>query len=69
MRILGEFHAAMGELIASYEATLERFAGDGMMIFLNDPVEIPDPAVKAGRMALDMQARFQEINKIWQQRN
>jgi class 3 adenylate cyclase len=69
MRILGEFHAAMGELIGAYEATLERFAGDGMMIFLNDPVEIPDPAVKAGKMALDMQARFQELNKIWQQRN
>jgi class 3 adenylate cyclase len=34
MRILGEFHAAMGELIGVYEATLERFAGDGMMIFL-----------------------------------
>ena len=69
MRILGEFHAAMGELIAAYEATLERFAGDGMMIFLNDPVEIPEPAVKAGLMALEMQARFREINKIWQQRN
>lgn len=69
MRILGEFHVAMGELIASYEATLERFAGDGMMIFLNDPVEIPDPAVKAAIMALEMQARFKELNKVWQQRN
>lgn len=69
MRILGEFHAAMGELIASYEATLERFAGDGMMIFLNDPVEIPDPAIKAGKMALEMQARFHELDKTWQQRN
>lgn len=69
MRILSEFHAAMGELIASYEATLERFAGDGMMIFLNDPVEIPDPAVKAAIMALEMQARFKELNKVWQQRN
>ena len=69
MRILGEFHAAMGELIASYEATLERFAGDGMMVFLNDPVEIPDPAVKASQMAIDMQARFHDLNQIWQQRN
>ena len=69
MRILGEFHAAMGELIAVHEATLERFAGDGMMIFLNDPVEIADPAVKAGKMAREMQARFHELNKIWRQRN
>ena len=69
MRVLGEFHAAMGEIIASYEATLERFAGDGMMIFLNDPVEIPEPAIKASKMALEMQVRFQDLNTIWQQRD
>lgn len=69
MRILGEFHTAMGELIHSYEATLERFAGDGMMIFFNDPVEISDPALKAARMALDMQARFKGLNQMWQERN
>ena len=68
MRILGEFHAAMGELIAVFDATLERFAGDGIMIFFNDPVEIPDPAVKAVKMALEMQERFRELNKIWEQR-
>ncbi len=68
MRVLGEFHAAMGELIAVYEATLERFAGDGMMIFFNDPVEIPNPAAKAARMALQMQDRCRELNKIWAQR-
>ena len=68
MRILGEFHAAMGELIAVFDATLERFAGDGIMIFFNDPVEIPDPAVKAVKMALEMQARFRELNKMWEQR-
>jgi class 3 adenylate cyclase len=68
MRILGEFHAAMGELIGIYEATLERFAGDGIMIFFNDPVEIPDPAAKAARMALQMQERFDELNTVWAQR-
>ena len=39
------------------------------MIFLNDPVEIPDPAVKAANMALEMQARFHALNTIWQQRD
>ena len=68
MRILGEFHAAMGELIAVYEATLERFAGDGIMIFFNDPVEIADPAAKAARMALQMQDRFRDLNVAWEQR-
>ena len=69
MRILGEFHAAMGELIHLYEATLERFAGDGMMIFLNDPVEIPEAALRGAKMALDMQARFAGLNKLWQERS
>ena len=69
MRTLAEFHAVMGELIASHGATLERFAGDGMMIFFNDPVEIPDPAVKACRMTMDMQSRFEDLRKVWEARS
>ena len=68
MRVLGEFHSAMGELIMASGATLERFAGDGMMIFFNDPIEMPDPAVAAVRMAADMQRRFGELQKLWQTR-
>ena len=69
MRTLAEFHSVMGELIASHGATLERFAGDGMMIFFNDPVEITDPAVKACRMTLDMQSRFEDLQKVWEARS
>ena len=69
MGALAEFHAVMGELIASHGATLERFAGDGMMIFLNDPVEIPDPAVKACRMTMEMQSRFEDLQKVWEARS
>lgn len=68
MQVLAEFHAAMGKLIMSYGATLERFAGDGMMIFFNDPLEIADPAGCAVRMALEMQQRFGELQEIWQAR-
>lgn len=68
MQCLAEFHAAMGELIAAYGATLERFTGDGMMIFLNDPVEIAEPALRAEKMAVEMQARFQRLNTIWVER-
>lgn len=68
MRVLGEFHAVMGGLIAAYGATLERFAGDGMMIFFNDPVEVPDPAHKACRMALEMQQGMEKLNKTWEKR-
>lgn len=69
MRMLAEFHAVMGELIASHGATLERFAGDGMMLFFNDPVEIPDPAVKACRMTMEMQSRFEDLQKVWDARS
>ena len=43
MGVLREYHAEMGELILAHEGTLERFTGDGMMIFFNDPVPVPDP--------------------------
>ena len=69
MRVLGEFHAAMGQLIMDYGGTLERFAGDGLMIFFNDPIEIPDPAGTALRMTIDMQASFRQLQTIWQTRN
>jgi class 3 adenylate cyclase len=68
MRILGEFHSAMGKLVINHEATLERFAGDGMMIFFNDPVEVPDPAKRAVVMAMQMQDEFLKLNDTWMQR-
>src|SRR5262249_7882402 len=54
MGVLREYHAAMGQLILEHEGTLERFAGDGMMVFFNDPVTVPNPAERAIRMALAM---------------
>lgn len=68
MRILGEFHSTMGKLVIDHEATLERFAGDGMMIFFNDPVEVPDPAKRAVVMAMQMQEEFLKLNDTWAQR-
>jgi len=44
MAVLGDFHAAMGELVMAHGGTLERFAGDGIMIFFNDPLQVPNPA-------------------------
>jgi class 3 adenylate cyclase len=65
MRVLGDYHTAMGELVMSHGGTLERFAGDGMMIFLNDPVEVDDPAHDAVVMAAHMQRRFDEVRHGW----
>ena len=58
MGVLREYHAAAGELILDYEGTLERFTGDGMMIFFNDPVPVPDAAERAVRMALAIRERI-----------
>ena len=44
MAVLHEYHAAMGKLVLTHEGTLERFTGDGMMIFFNDPVAVANPA-------------------------
>jgi adenylate cyclase len=65
MRVLGDYHAAMGELVMSHGATLERFAGDGMMIFFNDPVQIEAPARSAVAMAIEMQRRFAQVSGAW----
>ena len=68
MGVLGEYHAAMGRLILEHEGTLERFSGDGMMIFFNDPVPIPDPAPRAARMALAMQREVALLSQGWKKR-
>ncbi len=68
MGVLREYHAAMGELILAHEGTLERFTGDGIMIFFNDPVVVDDPAARAVRMALQMQQRTAVLAQGWKRR-
>jgi adenylate cyclase len=68
MRILREYHTALGELIFRFEGTLERFAGDGLMVFFNDPVPCPDPVARAVRMAVAMRQRVGELAAMWRRR-
>ena len=68
MGVLRDYHAEMGRLILEHEGTLERFTGDGMMIFFNDPVPVPNPAERALRMALVMRERVQELSTRWRRR-
>jgi len=65
MAVLREYHARMGELILAHEGTLERFTGDGMMVFFNDPVPVPDAAARALRMTLQMRDRAEELAARW----
>jgi adenylate cyclase len=68
MEVLREYHTALGELIFRFEGTLERFAGDGLMVFFNDPVPCPDPAARAVRMAVAMRQRVGELTGTWRKR-
>ena len=68
MGVLREYHAEMGKLILTHEGTLERFTGDGMMIFFNDPVPVPNPAERAIRMALEMRDRVGALSVKWRKR-
>ena len=65
MGVLGEYHAAMGELIRQYEGTFGHFAGDGLMIFFNDPLPQPDHVERAVRMACAMRERAADLARGW----
>jgi class 3 adenylate cyclase len=68
MGVLREYHAEMGRLILAHEGTLERFTGDGMMIFFNDPVPVPNPGERAVRMAVAMRERVGKLAAAWAKR-
>jgi len=68
MSVLAQYHAAMGRLVLSFEGTLERFSGDGMMIFFNDPQPMPDAPARAVRMELQMQQEMAVLSEHWRRR-
>ena len=68
MGVLREYQAAMGRLVLEHEGTLERFTGDGMMIFFNDPVVVPNPEERAIRMAVAMRAQIAALLTKWGKR-
>jgi adenylate cyclase len=68
MEMLHGFHAAMGRIVLDHGGTLERFAGDSVMVFFNDPVPMERPAEQAVRMALAMQQAFRTLGAEWSKR-
>jgi adenylate cyclase len=65
MALLREYHKAIGEIIFRHGGTLERFAGDGVMVIFNDPVPLPNPALSAVQMALEMRAAIGALIDKW----
>ena len=68
MELLNAYHERMGETVLAHGGTLERFAGDSMMVFFNDPQPVEQPALEAVRMALAMQQSFAPLSELWNKR-
>jgi class 3 adenylate cyclase len=66
--IVREYHAAAGELVTTHSGTLEHFAGDGIMVFFNDPLPVEEPELQAAKLALAMRARIGECAERWRKR-
>jgi class 3 adenylate cyclase len=68
LELLREYHGLIGELIPAHHGTLEHFAGDGLMVFFNDPVPVENHELEAIRMALALQAHFRALGQTWRKR-
>jgi adenylate cyclase len=68
MALLREYHACVGAQVMAHGGTLERFAGDSVMVFFNDPVPMERPALEAVRMALAVQDAFESVRRSWSRR-
>jgi len=68
MKVLREYYQAIGVLLRHYEATIEHFAGDGLMAYFNDPLPCPDPEIRAVRMAMEMQRDVGKLIEGWRKR-
>ena len=65
MLLLREYHTALGVLIDQFEGTVERFAGDGLLVLFNDPLPCPDPSIRAVQMAVQMRDEIAKLEVKW----
>lgn len=68
MELLHAYHGALVPLVQAFEGTLDRFVGDGLLVFFNDPLPCPDPAVRAVRLAVAMRDAVAALAAEWRQR-
>jgi class 3 adenylate cyclase len=68
MNVLREYHAALGKLIFKYEGTLDKYAGDGVMILFNAPIQFEDHTTRAVKMAVEMRDTIGPLTERWRNR-
>jgi adenylate cyclase len=68
MRVLSEFHRTIGGLVGRFDATVGFIEGDGIQLFFNDPIEIPDPALRAVRLGCALREEMADLTRRWQKR-
>jgi len=68
MRVLGEFHGAIGGLVARFDATVGFIEGDGVQLFFNDPIEVPDAPLRAVRLGCALREEMTVLTTVWQKR-
>lgn len=68
MELLDTYHGQMGAIVLEHDGTLERFAGDSLMVFFNDPQPVEQPALHAVQMAMTMQQAFVPLGELWHKR-
>jgi adenylate cyclase len=68
MRVLSEFHGVIGRLVKRFEATVGFLEGDGVQLFFNDPIEIPDAALRAVRIGCALREEMAELTPLWSKR-
>jgi len=68
MRVLGEFHSTIGRLVRRFDATVGFIEGDGIQLFFNDPIEVPDAALRAVRLGCALRQEMAELTASWQRR-
>ena len=68
MRVLGEFHDTIGVLVREFDATVGFIEGDGVQLFFNDPIEVPDAALRAVRLGCALRSEMEELTPTWRRR-
>jgi DNA-binding response OmpR family regulator len=68
MGVLRDYHATLGNIVVKHEGTIEHFAGDGVMILFNDPIQLDEPELAAVRMALEMRDAVGKLSLLWKKR-